>query len=183
MGPFVLVAPFVFEVEVELPTVVDSREAVEAVWVPLDIWRAPTRHSLRAVPGLPGDWLFPAIDLNGIPLWGFTYRLATDWLGLLSGQSPNEPAGFELAGCVLGFLLSRGLKLKNGWEDRIEQPAIGEPQTAKVAMVEGVIPVALVVAQFTIPGELFPGINLLEVRPDRIRVVGLAFEEYLILGS
>jgi 8-oxo-dGTP pyrophosphatase MutT (NUDIX family) len=64
-GPFVLVAPFVFEVEGELPTVVDHREAVEAVWVPLDHWRDPSRHSLRAVPGLPGNWLFPAIDLNG----------------------------------------------------------------------------------------------------------------------
>src|ERR1039458_9570961 len=100
-----------------------------------------------------------------------------DWLDLLSGQSPIEEAGYGMACRVLDFLLSQGLKLKNGWEDRIEQPAIGEPQTAKVAMVEGVIPVALVVAQFTIPGELFPGINLLEVRSDRIRVVGLAFEE------
>jgi 8-oxo-dGTP pyrophosphatase MutT (NUDIX family) len=92
-GPFVLVAPFVFEVDGELPTVLDHREAVEAVWVPLDIWRDPTRHCLRAVPGLPGDWLFPAIDLNGMPLWGFTYRLAMDWLGLLSGQSAIEEAG------------------------------------------------------------------------------------------
>jgi hypothetical protein len=50
-------------------------------------------------------------------------------------------------------------------------------------MVEGVISAALVVAHFAIPGELFPGINLLEVRPDHIRVVGLGFEEYLILAS
>ena len=182
-GPFVLVAPFVFEVEGELPAVVDPREAAEAVWVPLDVWRDPARHSLRAVPGLPGDWLFPAIDLNGMPLWGFTYRLGTEWLGLLSGQSPIEQAGFEVACRILDFLLSHGLKLRSGWEDRIEQPAIGEPQTAKVAMVEGAIPAALVVAHFAMPGELFPGINLLEVRPDRVRVVGLAFEEYLILVS
>jgi hypothetical protein len=84
---------------------------------------------------------------------------------------------------VLEFLLSHGLKLKSGWEDRIEQPAIGEPQTAKVAMVEGTIPAALVVAHFAKPEGRFPGINLLEVRPDHIRVVGLAFEEYLILAS
>lgn len=84
---------------------------------------------------------------------------------------------------ALDFLLSHGLKLKSGWEDRIEQPAVGEPQTAKVAMVEGAIPAALVAAHFAMPGELFPGINLLEVRPDHVRVVGLAFEEYLILGS
>jgi len=182
-GPFVLVAPFVFEVDDELSAVVDPREAVEAVWIPLDVWRDPTRHSLRAVPDLPCDWLFPAIDLNGLPLWGFTYRLGTDWLGLLRGQSPIEQAGFEMACRVLEFLLSHGLELRSGWQDRIEQPAIGAPQTAKVAMVEGVIQVALVVAHFALPGETFPSINLLEVRPDLIRVVGLAFEEYLIMAS
>ena len=82
-GPFVLVAPFVFGVDGELPTVLDPREAVEAAWVPLDVWRDSTQHTLRAVPGLPSDWLFPAIDLNGVPVWGFTYRLGTDWLALL----------------------------------------------------------------------------------------------------
>jgi hypothetical protein len=173
----------VFEVEVELPTVLDPREAVEAVWVPLDVWRDPTRHTLRAVPGLPGDWLFPAIDLNGMPLWGFTYRLGTDWLGLLPQQVSMNHAGFEVACRVLDFLLSHGLKLSSGWEERIEQPAIGEPQTAKVAMVNRAIPTALVASHFSMPGELFPGINLLEVRADHIRVVGLVFEEYLILAS
>jgi 8-oxo-dGTP diphosphatase len=182
-GPFVLVAPFVFGVEDELSTTVDTQEAVQAVWVPKSVWCDPVRHSLRAVPGLSADWLFPAIDLNGMPLWGFTYRLGMDWLGLLSAQSPDKPAGFEVAGRVLDLLLSHGLKLKSGWEDRIEHPAIGAPQTAKVAMVEGAIPTALVVGQFAMPGELFPSINLLEVRPDHIRVVGLAFEEYLILAS
>ena len=84
---------------------------------------------------------------------------------------------------MLDFLLSHRVKLKSGWENRIERPAIGEPQIAKVAMVEGAIPAALVVAHIATPGEIFPCINLLEVRPDRIRVVGLAFEEYLILVS
>jgi 8-oxo-dGTP pyrophosphatase MutT (NUDIX family) len=183
MGPFVLVAPFVFGVDGELPTIVDDREAVEAVWVPLNVWRDPTRHSLRAVPGLPGDWLFPAIDLNGVPLWGFTYRLAMDWLGLLPKQNLIEQSGFEMACRVLDFLLSHGLKLKRGWEDRIAQPAAIVRQAVKVAAVDRAIPVALVVAQFTIPGKLFPRINLLEIRSDSIRVVGLAFEEYLISAS
>ncbi|HYU48118.1 MAG TPA: hypothetical protein VEK84_18295 [Terriglobales bacterium] len=116
-------------------------------------------------------------------MWGFTYRLGTDWLGVLPQQVLIEEAGYAIACRVLDFLLSRGLKLKRGWEDRIEQPAIGKPQTARVAMVEGAIPAALVVAQFTNPGKLFPGINLLEAPPDHIRVVGLAFEEYLILAS
>jgi 8-oxo-dGTP pyrophosphatase MutT (NUDIX family) len=182
-GPFVLVAPFVFDVQDELPTIVDHREAVEAVWVPLAAWRDPGRHYLRAVPGLPGDCLFPAIDLKGMPLWGFTYRLGTDWLGLHSGQGQIEEAGYRVACRVLEFLLAHGLKLKTGWENRLEQPAIGEAQTAKVAIVEGTIPAVLVVAHFAIPGEFIPLINLLEVRSDRIRVVGLAFEEYLILAS
>src|ERR1700681_1549481 len=53
-GPFVLVAPFVFEVDSELQTVVDTEEAVEAVWIPLSVWCDPAKHSLRTVPGLPG---------------------------------------------------------------------------------------------------------------------------------
>jgi hypothetical protein len=50
----------------------------------------------------------------------------------------------------------------------------------KLARVEGVIPVGQVVSHFSTPGTLFPSVNLLEIRPDGIRVVGLAFEEYLI---
>ena len=25
---------------------------------------------------------FPSVELDGTPLWGFTYRLIADWLGL-----------------------------------------------------------------------------------------------------
>jgi len=182
-GPFVLVAPFVYAVDRVLPAVVDDREAVEAVWVPLDVWRDPARHSLRAVPRLPENWLFPAIELNGVPVWGFTYRLATDWLGLLPAQSPVELAGFEQACRVLDFLLSLGLSLKRGWEDGAAQPGAEGRRPAKVAIVEGAIPVAPVLAHFTMPGKLFPRINVLEIRADMVRVVGLAFEEYLITVS
>ncbi len=182
-GKFVLVAPFVFGIESELPTVVDRREAVEALWLPQSVWCDPARHSLTAVPGRPGDSLFPAIDLNGLPIWGFTYRLATEWLGLLPTQRPIEQAGFEVACRVLDFLLSHGLKLTCGWEDRIAQQATAEGQAVKVATVKGVIPVALVTSHFAIPGKFVPRINLLEIHSDRIRVVGLAFEEYLISAS
>jgi 8-oxo-dGTP pyrophosphatase MutT (NUDIX family) len=182
-GPFVLVAPFVFEVDGELPTVVDREEAVDAVWIPQSVWCDPAKHSLRAVPGLPGNWLFPAVDLNGVPVWGFTYRLATDWLGLLPEQGPTGEAGFETACRVLDFLLSQGLTLTSGWEDQPAQLDTAERQGARVATVEGAISVEQVVARFSTPGKLFPGVNLLEIRPDGIRVVGLAFEEYLISAS
>ena len=182
-GPFVLVAPFVFEVDSELATVLDPREAVEAAWVPLSVWRDPTQHSLRAVPGLPGDWLFPAIAMNRLPIWGFTYRLVADWLGLLPTQNPIEQPGFEMACHLLEFLISCGLRLTAEWEERSVQPAVLGQPSAKVAMLEGTIPVALVAAHFAIPGELFPPINLLEIRPEYIRVLGLGFEEYRILAS
>ncbi len=182
-GKFVLVAPFVFGIESELPTVVDHREAVEAVWLPQSVWCDPARHYLRAVPGRADDLLFPAIDLNGLPIWGFTYRLATEWLGLLPTQRPIEQAGFEVACRVLNFLLSQGLTLKCGWEDRIAPQATAEGPALKVATVKGAIPVALVTSHFAIPGSFVPPINLLEIHPDHIRVVGLAFEEYLISAS
>jgi hypothetical protein len=29
---------------------------------------------------MPADHQFPAMDLKGVPLWGFTYRLLREWL-------------------------------------------------------------------------------------------------------
>jgi 8-oxo-dGTP pyrophosphatase MutT (NUDIX family) len=160
--PFVLVAPFVFAVDGPLPTVLDPREAVGAVWVPLSVLRDPTRHRLQPVHGAPDGMLFPAVELSGWPLWGFTYRLIADWLGLAP-----QGTGLEAAQAVLDFLLSHGLKLARAWVDR-------------VAEVEGVIPVAEVVAEFSKPGPGFPAVNLLEVHPDQIRLMGLGFEEYRV---
>ena len=89
-GPFLPVAPFVFGVERELPTVLDEREAAAAVWIPRRLLCDPAQHCLRPVPYRPDEMLYPAIDLNGVPLWGFTYRLLTDWLAL-SPKEPHDP--------------------------------------------------------------------------------------------
>jgi len=80
MPQALLVAPFLFCVEDEMPAVPDPREAVEALWAPLKVLRDPARHALLPVPGMPADQLFPAVELNGVPLWGFTYRLLKEWL-------------------------------------------------------------------------------------------------------
>lgn len=64
---------------------------------------------------------------------------------------------------VLEFLLSHGLKLRHGSEDRIAQSGTGAQQAMKVAAAEGEIPEATVVGQFMIPGKLFPCINLLQI--------------------
>lgn len=166
-GPFVLVAPFLFRVERELPAVLDPREAAEARWVPLDVLRDPARHALRAVPGVPRAMLFPSVALGDVPLWGFTYRLVTDWLNLVprGGQ-----AGFSLAIEVLDFLLAHGLRLRHAWVDQ-------------TAAVYGVIPVEQVVARFSAPAPHIPVVNLLEVRPEYVCVVGLAFEKYFIYAT
>jgi 8-oxo-dGTP diphosphatase len=81
LGPRMLVAPFVFSVDRELPTVADPEEAVEALWIPVRILRDPARHAVQSVPGMPSDMQFPGIELNGVPLWGFTYKLVIGWLG------------------------------------------------------------------------------------------------------
>ncbi|HEY1493578.1 MAG TPA: hypothetical protein VGF49_03515, partial [Candidatus Solibacter sp.] len=77
-----LVAPFVFTVPAELPTVLDPREAAAALWVPLRDLRDPARHERKPMLGRAPETLFPCLELAGTPLWGFTYRLLAEWLGL-----------------------------------------------------------------------------------------------------
>ena len=104
-GPYLAVAPFVFHVPFQLPSRLDPREAVEARWVPMSVLRDPLRHVLRNIPGFPRDLLFPAVDLEVVPLWGFTYRLITDWLGLASKRPGDGEAAAEE---VRRFLRGRG---------------------------------------------------------------------------
>lgn len=175
VGRYVLVAPFVFRVEEEFATVLNPREAVEALWVPVSLLLDPARHALRPVPGRPPEMLFPGVDLNGLPLWGFTYRLITDWLELGPKHQPKELAGFEAAGLVLEFLVSQGLTRRQEWTDR--------PEGVKAAAVTGVIPVDAVLAHFSRPGQYFPTMNCLEVRAEYVRMAGPAWEEYFIYAG
>jgi 8-oxo-dGTP pyrophosphatase MutT (NUDIX family) len=160
-GPFLVVAPFVFSIPSRLPTILDPREAAESRWIPLETLRDPRLHRIAPVPGAQPEMAYPYIEIPGPPLWGFTYRLITEWLGILPARDSDIPAR------LLGFLLSQGLTLRHDWED-------GE------AAVEGEIPVGAVLAELALPGEAIPAVNAVEVRPDRIRVVGLEFEEYRI---
>ena len=80
--PYLTVAPFVFAVEAKIPVVLQVAEAAAAIWMPLRDLRDLTRHEIRAVPGRPPEMQFPCVPLDGTPLWGFTYHLIADWLGL-----------------------------------------------------------------------------------------------------
>ena len=164
VGPYLLVAPFVFGVDDQLPAIPDPRETAHAEWVPMSLLTDAGRHCLRPVPWGAPDLLYPAIDLPGAPLWGFTYRLITDWLGL-GARDPD--AGFEAAGRVLGFLTEHGLTLERGWVEHI-------------AYVRGAIPAAEVLEHFSHPGQFMPAVNRLAVHADRVVIIGPAFEEYVI---
>jgi 8-oxo-dGTP pyrophosphatase MutT (NUDIX family) len=161
-GEPLLVAPFVFQVERELAVVVDPREAVEAQWIPLRALLDPARHSLQCVPGVTPQMRYPCIALHGAPLWGFTYRLLTAWLGLIPAEEPSEDPPPEAA-LIFEFLVSRGLN-----------PGYGPANGA------GEIPVQEVMAVMADPAAHVPQVNAVEVRPEYIRFVGLGFEEYFI---
>jgi len=166
-GPFLLVAPFVFHLDRRMPTILDPREAVEARWIALETLRDPRLHRVAPVPGAQPEIAYPYIEIAGPPLWGFTYRLITEWLELLPRA---DHAGFETARRLLTFLLSQGLNLRHDWEG-------GE------AAVEGAIPVAAVLAELSVAGDRIPALNAVEIRPRGIRIVGLGFEEYRIVSA
>jgi len=183
VGRFVLVAPFSFPIDSKLPTVLDPREAVEAVWIPRSVLEDPAQHDLRPVPGLPSHMLFPSVELNGTPLWGFTYRVITDWLGLVPKERPLREVGFEMARALLDKLLSLGLTLEHGWIDQGLQEGGAGSQPLKEASVKGVIPVQQVLDQLPVSGRQIPVVFVLEVQPERIRLQGLGFEEYHIRAT
>jgi hypothetical protein len=122
---------------------------------------------------MPDRVWYPAIALPGAPLWGFTYRLLVDWLGV--AQRDSATAGFDMAGAVLDFLLHHGLLLRTSW--RAETSAEGP---VHVATVCGAIPTDAVIERFAGSGPSVPHVNRLEVRPECIRIHGSGFEEYRI---
>jgi 8-oxo-dGTP pyrophosphatase MutT (NUDIX family) len=168
-GPWVSVTPFLFRAPGELPAAPDGREAVETSWVPLDLLRDPASHLLLPISGMPPEWRFPAVPLGAVPLWGFTYRLITDWLGIGPKSGDMERAGFEAASLALEVLLENGLQLRRGW-----------PDGGRTAEVTGEIPVAAVWRRFSEPGDHVMCVNRIEVLPNRVSVTGLQFEEYVI---
>jgi 8-oxo-dGTP pyrophosphatase MutT (NUDIX family) len=177
VGHNITVAPFLFRADSQLPTVLDSREVAEAQWIPLSLLRDPSRHCLSQVPRLPREMAFPAIELNGTPLWGFTYRVLMQWLGLHSPETLEE-AGFAAARFLLEFLLAEGLTLRQGWQEQSTNFGM-----VKVAEVRGRIPVAAVLHRFSLPGGQIPPLSALEVREESIRVVGLGMDEYVIQAA
>jgi len=160
--PYLTVAPFVFVIPQQLPVTLDPREAVQALWVPLALLRDRNQHKLGPVPGREPRILFPSVALEGAPLWGFTYRLLADWLGMRAEAALGPRAAQE----VLDFLLTRSCAMESPWAGR-------------EAAVRGSIEADAVAAHFRgIDANL--AINCLEVAPGAIRIWGPEWEEYRI---
>ncbi|MBL8233502.1 MAG: CoA pyrophosphatase [Bryobacterales bacterium] len=85
-GRLVAVAPYLFQVEEPLATTVDQREAESATWLPLSVLHDPSQHQIHTGPGVPPGMRVPGIALDGVPLWGFTYRVLCSWLGIAVGN-------------------------------------------------------------------------------------------------
>ncbi len=171
VGRYLLVAPFVLCVDAEHRPALDAQEAAEAAWVPLAWLRDPARHGLRNVAAQPSHVRFPGIDLNGVPLWGFTYRLITEWLGLNPREGMGGAASYGEARALLDGLVAHGCLVSQDWQDS---------GSGKVAAVRGAIPVALANELVSRPADHIPRVNMVEVLPAGIRMVGLGFEEYSI---
>jgi 8-oxo-dGTP pyrophosphatase MutT (NUDIX family) len=82
VGRFVSVAPFVFHLEEQVEATLDTTEASDYLWTPVETIADRSLHRWQTVPGVPDGRLFPAVDLKGIPLWGFTYRVLCECLGV-----------------------------------------------------------------------------------------------------
>jgi 8-oxo-dGTP diphosphatase len=97
VGHSVMVAPFVFKIPDQIQATLDSTEAVEAVWMPMSVLLDLSLHGVRVIPGVPPERRFPAFDLRGTPVWGFTYRVLCQWAGvpvapegLIVKESPDD---------------------------------------------------------------------------------------------
>jgi 8-oxo-dGTP pyrophosphatase MutT (NUDIX family) len=75
------VAPFLFELSGPPRIRLDPIECSDFHWVPERRLRDPTAHSrITPIPGLHRS--FPAVQLGDGHVWGFTYKVLADLLGL-----------------------------------------------------------------------------------------------------
>ena len=98
IGHSVMVATFVFKIPEQISTTLDQAEAAEAVWMPMSVLLDLSRHRVQSIPGVPPERPFPAFDLQGTLVWGFTYRVLCQWAGVPvapEGLIVRAPAGNE----------------------------------------------------------------------------------------
>lgn len=90
-GPQIAVAPFVFTVSAGVTVIADPREVASTVWIPLEHLTRPTSATehLHPLPG-GGRLSFPALAYNRYLIWGLTYRMLIQFLGIARSARPEE---------------------------------------------------------------------------------------------
>jgi 8-oxo-dGTP pyrophosphatase MutT (NUDIX family) len=90
-GPQIAVSPFVFVVSERAEPMPNEREVASTVWIPLDHLASPgsAAEHLHVLPG--GTRLrFPAIAYHRHVIWGLTYRMLIQFLGVARSIKQGE---------------------------------------------------------------------------------------------
>jgi 8-oxo-dGTP pyrophosphatase MutT (NUDIX family) len=90
-GPQIAVAPFVFAVPAGVAVAADPREVASTVWIPLEHLARPTSAAehLHLLPD-GGQLSFPAFAYKRFVIWGLTYRMLIQFLGIARSARPEE---------------------------------------------------------------------------------------------
>lgn len=78
-GVEVRVAPFHLQLAQQPTLIPDSREVAAYRWCSFAELGERNHHQIGPVPG-GGDHLWPHIEVDGTPLWGFTWRVLQAWM-------------------------------------------------------------------------------------------------------
>src|SRR5690606_38975947 len=83
-GPRIAVAPFVFAVNQDVVEIADPREVASTFWIPLRLLTDPesAAHPLHVMPD-GATYRFPALSYNNRIIWGLTYRMLIQFLGIV----------------------------------------------------------------------------------------------------
>jgi 8-oxo-dGTP pyrophosphatase MutT (NUDIX family) len=79
IGKAVKVLPFHFNLSEKPNITLELKEHDEYYWVSQDYLCNPQNHTMKHLSKDNPQMLFPCIDIAGTPLWGFTYKVLSDF--------------------------------------------------------------------------------------------------------
>jgi 8-oxo-dGTP pyrophosphatase MutT (NUDIX family) len=90
-GPQIAVSPFVFAVPPDAEPTPNPEEVAATIWIPLDHLAHPASAAehLHILPG-GGSLRFPAIAYHQHVIWGLTYRMLIQFLGIARSAKQGE---------------------------------------------------------------------------------------------
>ena len=90
-GPRIAVSPFVFAVPAGVVVTAEPREVASTVWIPLEHLTDPASAAEHLHPLPDGGRLrFPALAYRHFVIWGLTYRMLIQFLGIVRAAAPDE---------------------------------------------------------------------------------------------